>query len=594
MRANGAKPNPAASAAIVYCRKSSEQEDRQVLSIESQLRETLNVARENGLTLDSPQDVLTESRSAKVPGRPMFDAMIARILSGERSVIVAFKLDRLARNMQDGGMIIQLLQEGRIRRIITTERTYLPTDNVMMIAVELGMANQYSRDLSVHVRNSIKTKISLGQFPGLAPIGYLNDLSREEGARTIIADPERFDRVRQLWNLMLTGAYTVPQLHRIATQEWHLTTPKYGKIGGRLVSKNTVYNVFSGHFYRGWFRINGELHKGAHRAMVTEEEFWRVQSLLGGKGHPRPQQHHEFAFTGSLIRCGECGCSITAERRRKTNKGDGRVHEWTYYRCVKKKPGLACGQRYVEAKDLELQVDGFLAGITLPAGVVDWAIRQVREEHGRETRMQASDLKELQEAVRGNEAAKERLTDLRLRDLIDDGEFASRRQELIAEGSELGGRLAGCELRSNLWLDRAEEAFCFCRTVRERFAAGSAAEKRQILQIVGSNLVLEDKKLTIQPGEFFAGVQKAVENQEWLPLLDDVRTMFGSGALLPLDRFGPLSWMAHQNAEKFDQPSRLQPGLGGSKFNTIFGTADADKVFDGNVGDLRFGHGAAR
>ena len=232
-------------------------------------------------------------------------------------------------------------------------------------------------------------------------------------------------------------------------------------------------------------------------------------------------------YTGSLIRCGECGCSITAERRRKTNKGDGKVHEWTYYRCVKKKPGIDCGQRYVEAKDLEQQIDEFLAGITLHEDVVEWLIGQVREQHSRETQMQASDLKELQEAVRGNEAAKKRLTDMRLRDLIDDEEFASRRQELIMEGSKLAGQLAGCELRSNLWLDRAEEAFSFCREVRERFATGSAAEKRQILQIVGSNLVLENKKLTFQPGEFFVGVQKAVKNQEWLPLLDDVRTLFG-------------------------------------------------------------------
>ncbi len=370
------KANPA-ERAIVYCRKSSEQEDRQVLSIESQLRETLNVAKENGFALDPIQDVLTESRSAKIPGRPMFGTMIARILSGEKSVIVAFKLDRLARNMQDGGMIIQMLQEGKISRIVTTERTYLPTDNVMMIAVELGMANQYSRDLSTHVKNSVKTKVALGQYPGLAPIGYLNDLSREEGARTIIADPERFERVRQLWNLMLTGSYSVPQLHRIATQEWHLTTPKYGKIGGRPVSKNTVYNIF---------------------------------------------------------------------------------------------------------------------------------------------------------AVRGNEAAKKRLTDMRLRDLIDDEEFASRRQELIVAGGKLAGRLEGYELRSNLWMQRAEEAFSFCKTVRERFASGTASERRQLLQLVGSNLVLENKKLTIQPGEFFAGVQNAVEKQEWLPLLDDVRTLFASKA----------------------------------------------------------------
>ncbi len=531
MSVNLKRTHSATEGTLVYCRKSSEQEDRQVLSIESQMRETFILAKDNGLPIDPAKDVLTESRSAKVPGRPMFNEMIARVLSGKSSVIVAFKLDRLARNMQDGGMIIQLLQEGKIQRIITTERTYLPTDNVMMIAVELGMANQYSRDLSTHVRNSIKTKIALGQYPGLAPIGYLNDLSREEGARTIIADPERFDRVRKLWDLMLTGAYTVPQLHRLATREWHLTTPKYGKHGGRLVSKNTVYNVLTGHFYRGWFRINGELHWGSHRPMVTEEEFWRVQGLLGREGLPRPQKHFEFAFTGSLIRCGECGCSITAERRTKASRRDGRIFEWTYYRCVKKKPGMACTQKYVEAKELEGQIDAFLASITLPQSIAEWAIRQVKEEHGRETRVQEDALRELQTSVRTNETAKKRLTDLRLRDLIDDAEFIAKREELVGEGSRLAEQVEAFGLRSNQWLDRVEEAFSFCRVVRERFASGTPAEKRQILQIVGSNLVLQDKKLTIQPGEFLAGVQKAVENQEWLPLLDDVRNMFGNNTI---------------------------------------------------------------
>jgi len=86
------------------------------------------------------------------------------------------------------------------------------------------------------------------------------------------------------------------------------------------------------------------------------------------------------------------------------------------------------------------------------------------------------------------------------------------------------------ELRSNLWMERAEGAFCFCKTARKRFASGTASERRQILQIVGSNLVLENKKLTIYPGEFFAGVQNAVEKQEWLPLVDDVRTLFASKA----------------------------------------------------------------
>ena len=244
------------SEGVIYGRKSSEQEDRQVLSVESQLREDLRLAQEHAVHVTGER-IFTEAMSAKKPGRPAFAQMLSLFQKGHCDTLIAFKLDRIARNMQEGGQVIQLLQEGKIRRIITTERTYLPSDNVLMIAVEFGMANQYSRDLSVHVRNAIKTKVANGQYPGLAPIGYLNDLSREEGRRTIIADPARFEQVRTLWHLMLTGAYTVPALWRKAASDMHLTTPQYGKHGGTLLSKNTLYNVFCSHFYRGWFVLNG-------------------------------------------------------------------------------------------------------------------------------------------------------------------------------------------------------------------------------------------------------------------------------------------------------------------------------------------------
>jgi site-specific DNA recombinase len=512
-----------ASEGVIYGRKSSEQEDRQVLSVESQLREDLRLAQEHGVHVPGER-VFTEAMSAKRPGRPAFAEMLGFFHRGECDTLIAFKLDRIARNMLEGGQVIQLLQEGKIRRIITTERTYLPADNVLMIAVEFGMANQYSRDLSVHVRNAIKTKVASGQYPGLAPIGYLNDLSREEGRRTIIADPERFEQVRTLWHLMLTGSYAVPALWRKASDEMRLTTPQYGKIGGRILSKNTLYNVFHSHFYRGWFELNGELHPGSHPPMVTEDQFWRVQELLGRDGLPRPQRKHDFAFTGGLIRCGECGCSITAERHTKTNKHDGRVHKWTYYRCTKKKPGVTCSQPFVEVRELERQVDGFLASITIPGDIVEWALDSLRTENVRDRAVQRETLEAMRRDLEQNETARRRLMDLRLRDLVDDEEFRQRRSELASDGERLGRDLANGDDSSNLWLNRVEGAFCFCKEARTTFADGDRAVKRQMLEFVGSNLILEDKKLTIYPGEFFAGVQKAVENQAWLPLLHDVRT----------------------------------------------------------------------
>ena len=153
---------------FIYCRKSTEDEDRQILSIDAQISELNAIAGRDGLTI---ADTLTECRSAKEPGRPVFNDMLRRIEAGEANGILAWKLDRLARNFDDGGKIIGLLQRGVIREIRTFEKTYLPSDNVLMIAVELGMANQYVRDLSMNIRRGIREKIRRGIYSSKAPLG---------------------------------------------------------------------------------------------------------------------------------------------------------------------------------------------------------------------------------------------------------------------------------------------------------------------------------------------------------------------------------------------------------------------------------------
>src|SRR5882724_2662256 len=83
-----------------YCRKSSEAEDRQVISIESQIGELRRLAEKQGL---SGVEILTEARSAKAPGRPVFNEMMQRIYRGDAQGVICWKLDRLARNPIDGG-----------------------------------------------------------------------------------------------------------------------------------------------------------------------------------------------------------------------------------------------------------------------------------------------------------------------------------------------------------------------------------------------------------------------------------------------------------------------------------------------------------
>src|ERR1700690_3100396 len=174
---------------FIYCRKSSEDEDRQMLSIDAQLSELKSIASKNGTAVVG---TFTESKSAKEPGRAIFNDMLRRIERGEANAILTWKLDRLARNFDDGGKIIGLLQRGVIREIRTFEKTYLPSDNVLMIAVELGMANQYVRDLSMNIRRGIREKIRRGIFCGKAPLGYFN----EPRLRTIEPHPEKFAKLK--------------------------------------------------------------------------------------------------------------------------------------------------------------------------------------------------------------------------------------------------------------------------------------------------------------------------------------------------------------------------------------------------------------
>src|SRR5271157_4516664 len=96
---------------FLYARKSSEEEERQILSIEAQLAELRAFARQNDIHIIREY---TESQSAKEPGRPIFNEMIDQIEKGVASGIIAWHPDRLARNSIDGGKIIYFIDTGKI------------------------------------------------------------------------------------------------------------------------------------------------------------------------------------------------------------------------------------------------------------------------------------------------------------------------------------------------------------------------------------------------------------------------------------------------------------------------------------------------
>lgn len=494
---------------FIYARKSSEAEDRQVLSIDSQVNELQKLSKRLKLPV---LEVLTESQSAKAPGRPVFNEMMQRVYNEEIKGIICWKLDRLARNAVDGGTIIWALKQNNIE-IVTPSQIYNQQgENAFMMYVEFGMAQKFIDDLSKNVKRGLMAKVEKGWYPVVAPVGYLNTPDREKGFKIVIKDPKRFPIIRKMWDLILTGAYTPSQVLEKANNEWGLRTVKFHKQGGNPLSRSAVYRLFTNPFYYGWFEFNGKLYEGKHEPMVTVEEFDRVQVLLGRKGRPRPQTH-QFALTG-LITCGECGCMITAETKTKYYPTTKNTAHYTYYHCTRKKKEVKCRQKPITEPDLEKQIDGVLAKIQISEKFKDWALEYLHEVNEQEVDDRTVIYKSLQEAYNAIQGKLDSLLDLRIRELISDNEYTQKKEVLLKEQTGLKERLGDTENRASRWLELSEKTFNFACHARDWFANGGLEDKKRILLTIGSDFVLKDKKIAVQLQGPYLIIQDAKEHEE--------------------------------------------------------------------------------
>jgi len=507
-----------------YCRKSSEDEDHQILSIESQRQELKRYAEREKLQIIA---LLEEARSAKTPGRPVFNEMLRRIGRGEADGILTWHPDRLARNALDGGQIIHLLDTAKLVDLRFPTYTFENTSQgKFMLAIMFGQSKYYVDSLSENVRRGNRTKRERGWLPGMAPIGYLNARS-EAGEKIIIPDPLRFPLLKRLWHLLLSGGYSVPQLLEIATHEMGVRTPQKKRVGGNPLSVSGIYRLFSNPFYTGNMLHQNQWFPGRHEPMVTLEQFEQAQMLLGKADRPRPKQH-VFAYTG-LIRCGSCGCSITAEK--KVNRYGS---HYAYYHCTRKKRQIACSEKCVEEGQLEEQVLTFLHTIYLDQQEVDRFLAIIEEERAKEGVAGDAVKQALERTLERCARDLDNLTKLRYRDLISDEEFVRQRSGLTQEQLKLDQRLQ--RLSTEQWIEPSRNLFLFSNRAVFWLTHGTASEKRLILSTVGSNLTLKAKKLNISAAKPFLTVQQHHSVCNWSAIVNDVRTFFRTepGFVIPV------------------------------------------------------------
>ncbi|MDD3663575.1 MAG: recombinase family protein, partial [Candidatus Pacebacteria bacterium] len=467
---------------------------------------------------------LKEAKSAKNPNkRARFMELIELLEKEEVDTILVWNPDRLSRNSIDSGRLLYLMDTGKLKEIVTPTQTFRNTPNdKFLLNILWGQAKFDNDNKGLNVIRGMNKKLELGWFPFVAPIGYLNTPEKIKGEKIIVEDPERFHVIQKLWDLMLTGNYTVPEVRNIAVNTYKLRSLKHRNSGGGFVSRSNMYEMFKNPFYYGWFKVKDKWYQGSHKPMITKNEYDKVQEMLGRTDSRRPKKH-TFAYTG-LIKCFHCGCSISATRKFKSYKKTKNNAVYEYYHCTKKKKDITCLQKPVKPQDIDSQVALILEIIQIHPDFRDWALRFLKEYRGAESNLNDDVKRNLQrELDRVNERLSN-LLNLKLDGLINDEEYLLKKKEISEQGQDVKSKILGYESDRNDWYKKAEEAINFAFNARKEFEKANDFKKRELLTKVGSNFFLNDGILCYdlqKPFFLFRDMNLLEEPKiEWLEPLD--------------------------------------------------------------------------
>jgi DNA invertase Pin-like site-specific DNA recombinase len=313
----------------LYARKSTEADELQALSIDSQIKEMLEIANKEKLQI---VEIKKESHSAKAVGeRPMLNQMLKDVKEGKYNAILTWAPDRLSRNAGDLGSLVDLMDQKQLLEIRTYSQRFTDNPNEKFLLMILGSQAKLENDnKAVNVKRGLKARCEMGLRPSVAPTGYLNEKNIDKKCQVRL-DPKRAPAIKQMFEKVAYQHFSGRKVFR-----WLRDIGFKTKNGKPLVLGN-IYLLLRNTFYYGEFEYpvgSNNWYQGKHTPIINKELFDKVQANINEHYIPKTESK-EFSFT-KLIKCGYCGSGITADEKFKKLK-DGGVNRHVYYFCTKAK-----------------------------------------------------------------------------------------------------------------------------------------------------------------------------------------------------------------------------------------------------------------
>jgi len=551
-----------------YVRKSSESEDRQVQSIERQKDDLLSIIEKEKIILND--DIIEETKSAFSIGREGFNTLVKLTEKGTINAWLCWHPNRLSRNPMDAGIIIYLLDTGKLHHIKTPSRVFYntPTDK-MMLQFEFMMSKKDSDDKSNFVKSGLKKRYEKGYPNSKAPIGFLNEKWKEQGDRGWLVDKDRLEKVQLLFTRFLKGNDSLNTITEYAQKVLKLTAVHSKRQGGKPIVRSVVESTLKNPVYAGFFYSKNEkdsgktlrsLHKDMPR-IITEDQHIKVLTIFGGRNH-RNYQKHRTPYSGHIIgsdggsigadvklqlicdckykfayrdkdRCPKCNCKISSMKHPK-------YLSYTYYFNYHRRRTRGISARSIEEKKIDnFLIDFYKDELQIPESLYKWAKAHLKELYIKERQQDKKLAKLHKKEMASLQTKKEKLRKLFVEGVISFEEFKK-------DVSELESQLVSTKEQKTAtenWYEQTDQLLDSIFQFDQIIKKADYLEKKNLLAQLKSNLVWDEENLYINKAnwlkEFVKGRQTILQQYK---AIEPKNTVINKGLHGVLDINCPTLW----------------------------------------------------
>lgn len=343
-----------------------------------------------------------------------------------------------------------------------------------MWRVKVATAEYYVRLLSENVKKGQGEKIKQGGFPTKPPPGYKT--VGEKGHKTHIPDDDKRILVKEMFDLYATGDYSVKKLTEVMYEKG------LRNANGNKIWKSRIHQLLSHPFYIGKMKWNDVISDGTHDAIIDDETFSKVQSLLKSRNTPKYNKH--FYLFKQLIKCAECVGTITWEAQKGIIYG----HCNHYRNCNQK--------AWPTQEEVEIQLINEFDKLTIKnKRIAGWIRNALKESHKDKIYNYSASVNELTNKEKQLNQRIERIYEDKLDGKISETFYNTHFQKYTAELKEVEKSIQKHNTANIKYYELGSNLYDLSQRAKEIYLKANQDQRRQLIMLVFEKLTLDEEVL---------------------------------------------------------------------------------------------------